>query len=97
MQQAPADAGFFMPDIFVPQNPQLHIDRRRTLPSPGDLSMRCGRCGRAQFHVHVTPLEPTARVREIVCARCQTVYRLDLVACLEKGGKPEQKSNGSFD
>lgn len=57
------------------------------LPSNGDLYLRCGKCGKQEFKVHVRPHHQAARVRVIECARCKKIFKVDDESYLEGDGK----------
>ena len=69
-----------MVDIFVPKKVRLEIIRKETLASPGDVELKCGRCGGRVFKAYVTPRSNGAgKVRDIVCMtkNCAEIFKLD--------------------
>ncbi|MHA2063794.1 MAG: hypothetical protein ACXABY_05345 [Candidatus Thorarchaeota archaeon] len=62
--------------IDTPDNKGIEVRHgRHTMPSKGELSMRCGYCGSTDFTVHLKPLGlGAARVTTVVCSICSKKF-----------------------
>jgi len=56
-------------------SPEVFIPRRVVNPRSDQLPMRCGKCGKREFRVHVLSL--SGQVQDLICCECLTVYNLD--------------------
>ena len=73
---------------FARNKPRIEMEKRAIMPGLGDLGFRCGRCAGVHFRAHVRPTQTNqARIRELVCHQCNTVYGFDDIGRLERGGK----------
>lgn len=61
---------------------KLRIPARQVIPSGGDRYLRCGNCGGQAFRAQVLPREYTARLRYLVCSRCEAVGEVDDAALI---------------
>lgn len=83
--------------IIVPRGEiRLTTPKRQVYPGPGELLMRCGKCGGTTFQSHVKPHAWSGKVKALACTHCGAVYKLDNRALVEGDGKQE-KVNGSND
>ena len=74
--------------VFARNKPKIDLERRNVFPGKNDLTFRCGKCGYTFFTVHVRPTKLCeARISEVVCWHCRTVFNFDDVGRLERGGK----------
>lgn len=67
--------------IFEFASPEAFIAKRAVKPGPNQAPFRCGKCGESNFGVMVDLPKlaggPDARVRDLVCLYCSTVYKLN--------------------